>query len=52
MGKLMLIDTENDLTKQYYEECKKQVLNREVVTSSIANGHASSRNCFEVVDSS
>ena len=51
MGKLMLISTDNDLTKQYYEECKKQVLNREVVTSSVA-GHASSKNSFEVVDSS
>lgn len=49
MGKLMLISTDNDLTKEYYEECKKQVLNREVVTSSVA-GHASSRNSFEVVD--
>lgn len=52
MGKLILVDTDSDLTKQYYEECKKEVLNREVVTSSLANGHASSRNCFEVVDSS
>lgn len=51
MGKLMLISTDNDLTKEYYEECKKQVLNREVVTSSIA-GHASSKNSFEVVDNS
>ena len=50
MGKLMLITTDNDLTKEYYEECKKQVLNREVVTSSVAG--ASSRNSFEVVDSS
>ena len=37
MGKLMIIDTEKDLTKQYYEECKKQVLNKEVVTSSVNN---------------
>lgn len=55
----MLIDTDSDLTKQYYEECKKQIendlekqkqsiKNKEVV----AGGHASSRNCFEVVDSS
>lgn len=51
MGKLMLISTDNDLTKEYYEECKKQVLNREVVTSSVA-GHASSKNSFEVVDNS
>lgn len=51
MGKLMLITTDNDLTKEYYEECKKQVLNREVVTSSVA-GHASSKNSFEVVDNS
>lgn len=51
MGKLMLVSTDNDLTKEYYEECKKQVLNREVVTSSVA-GHASSKNSFEVVDNS
>ena len=47
MGKLMLIDTDDDLTKKYYEECKKQVLNKEIVTSSARN---SKRNGFEVVD--
>ena len=41
----MIIDTEKDLTKQYYEECKKQVLNKEVVTSSV-------NDCFEVLDNS